>query len=96
MTYTYRLLPDGSGYVDAEGVHRGAPPTEDDFLRIITNMMHRTLFAQHFLADDSTNNAVYSLEEVDGMLRRGEISNTKAEELLHMSYDTREKGEDKK
>lgn len=34
MTYAYRMLPDGTGYVDSEGVHRGYPPTEDDIKRV--------------------------------------------------------------
>lgn len=44
MTYTYCLLPDGSGYVDAEGVHRGVPPTQEDFDRITLTCAHRTMF----------------------------------------------------
>ena len=44
MTYRYRLLPDGTGYVDAEGVHRGVPPTQEDFDRVALMTMHRTLF----------------------------------------------------
>lgn len=45
MTYTYRLLPDGSGYVDAEGVHRGVPPTGEDFDRIA--LYHRMVFGPY-------------------------------------------------
>ena len=46
MTYRYRLLPDGTGYVDAEGVHRGVPPTQEDFDRITLVYAHRTLFKE--------------------------------------------------
>jgi len=42
MTYRYRLLP--GGYVDETGVHRGVPPTEEDFQRVALMTMHRTLF----------------------------------------------------
>jgi len=44
MTYAYRMLPDGTGYVDKEGVHRGVPPTQEDFDRIALVCAHRTLF----------------------------------------------------
>jgi hypothetical protein len=44
MTYAYRLLP--GGYVDETGVHRGVPPTEEDFQRVALLTMHRTLFAR--------------------------------------------------
>lgn len=37
------------------------------------------------------NRAVHSREEVDQMLRRGDISEQRAEELLRMSYETKEK-----
>lgn len=46
MTYAYRMLPDGTGYVDSEGVHRGVPPTQDDYDRIALVFAHRTLFAE--------------------------------------------------
>lgn len=38
----YRILP--SGYVDETGVHRGVPPTEDDFARFAVMFVHRTSF----------------------------------------------------
>ena len=82
MSYAYRLLP--GGYVDETGVHRGVPPTEDDWKRIVVNTMHRTLFCdlnQH----PFVNKVVYSREDVQTMLRRGEISETRAEELLRIS-----------
>ena len=44
MTYRYRLLP--GGYVDETGVHRGVPPTEEDFQRVALMTMHRTLFKE--------------------------------------------------
>lgn len=46
MIYAYRLLPGGTGYVDSEGVHRGVPPTQEDFDRIALVYAHRTLFKQ--------------------------------------------------
>jgi hypothetical protein len=42
MTHRYRLLP--GGYVDETGVHRGVPPTQEDFDRIALVYAHRTLF----------------------------------------------------
>jgi hypothetical protein len=45
MTYAYRMLPDGTGYVDATGPHRGAPLTQQDFGRTALAYAHRTLFA---------------------------------------------------
>jgi len=42
MTYRYRLLP--GGYVDETGVHRGVPPTQADYDRIMLTCAHRTLF----------------------------------------------------
>ena len=47
MTYAYRMLPDGTGYVDAEGVHRGAPPTQEDITRVSLYMMHRMMFGPY-------------------------------------------------
>lgn len=44
MTYSYRLLP--GGYVDETGVHRGVPPTQEDFARIALLCAHRTMFSQ--------------------------------------------------
>jgi hypothetical protein len=44
MTYRYRLLP--GGYVDETGVHRGIPPTEDDFRRVALMTMHCTFFKE--------------------------------------------------
>ena len=44
MSYAYRLLP--GGYVDETGVHRGIPPTQEDFDRIALTCAHRTLFAE--------------------------------------------------
>lgn len=44
MTYAYRLLP--GGYVDETGVHRGVPPTPEDFARIGLLTLHRRLFAE--------------------------------------------------
>jgi hypothetical protein len=44
MTYRYRLLP--GGYVDETGVHRGVPPTQEDFDRIVLVCAHRTLFKE--------------------------------------------------
>ena len=38
-----------------------------------------------------TNKSVYSREEVEGMLRRGEISEVRAEEVLRMSYETKKR-----
>lgn len=32
------------------------------------------------------NKAVYSREEIESMLRRGEISEKRAEEMLHLTY----------
>ena len=46
MTYAYRLLTDGTGYVDETGPHRGVPPTQDDFDRIAFLCAQRTMFAQ--------------------------------------------------
>jgi hypothetical protein len=46
MTYHYRLLPDGTGYVDETGVHRGVPPTQEDFDRVVLMTMHRRLFTE--------------------------------------------------
>jgi hypothetical protein len=42
MTYRYRLLP--GGYVDETGPHRGVPPTQEDYDRIMLTCAHRTLF----------------------------------------------------
>jgi hypothetical protein len=39
-----RLLP--GGYVDETGVHRGVPPTQEDFDRMSITCAHRTLFAE--------------------------------------------------
>ena len=50
MTYAYYMLPDGTGYVDSEGVHRGAPPTQEDFDRIALLCAHRTMFAEGKIA----------------------------------------------
>ena len=83
----YRLLP--GGYVDETGPHRGAPPTEEDF-----RWADFLTFHQRYLGDFA-NKAVFSREEVESMLKRGEISETRADELLHMSYETKEKKEDK-
>jgi hypothetical protein len=44
MTHRYRLLP--GGYVDETGVHRGVPPTQEDFDRIALVYAHRTMFAE--------------------------------------------------
>ena len=44
MTYRYRLLP--GGYVDETGVHRGVPPTQEDYDRIALLYAHRTLFKE--------------------------------------------------
>jgi len=44
MTYRYRLLP--GGYVDETGVHRGVPPTEEDFQRVALMTLHRRFFAE--------------------------------------------------
>ena len=44
MTYRYRLLQ--GGYVDETGVHRGVPPTQEDFDRIALVYAHRTLFKE--------------------------------------------------
>ena len=46
MTYAYRLLPDGTGYVDSEGVHRGVPPTQEDFDLIALRCVHQTFFKE--------------------------------------------------
>lgn len=54
----YRILR--GGYVDETGVHRGVPPTEQDFQRIALMFMHRTLFTcdlQAHLDTMSTENA---------------------------------------
>jgi hypothetical protein len=40
------MLPDGTGYVDSEGVHRGYPPTQEDFDRIALLCAHRKMFAE--------------------------------------------------
>jgi hypothetical protein len=40
------MLPDGTGYVDSEGVHRGVPPTQEDFDRIALLCAHRKMFAE--------------------------------------------------
>ena len=42
MTHAYRLLP--GGYVDEAGVHRGVPPTQADYDRIMLTCAHKTLF----------------------------------------------------
>lgn len=44
MSYAYHLLP--GGYVDETGVHRGVPPTQEDFDRIALNCAHRRFFAE--------------------------------------------------
>lgn len=44
MIYAYRLL--SGGYVDEYGVHRGVPPTEEDFQRVALLTLHRRLFAE--------------------------------------------------
>lgn len=36
------------------------------------------------------NKAVYSRKEVESMLRRGDITESKAEELLNLSYESRQ------
>lgn len=40
----YKLLP--GGYVDETGVHRGSPPTQEDYDRIMLTCAHRTLFSK--------------------------------------------------
>lgn len=47
MTYAYRLLP--GGYVDETGVHRGVPPSEEDYRLISIHMAHRLLFGPYDL-----------------------------------------------
>ena len=44
MTYAYRMLPDGTGYVDSDGVHHGDPPAQEDFDRIAITCAHRRMF----------------------------------------------------
>ena len=51
MTIAYRLLPDGSGYVDETGVHRGSPPSQEDYLRVELAFAHRTLFSGPVIHD---------------------------------------------
>lgn len=47
-------------------------------------------FKSKFLGDWSmVNDAVYTREQIDGMLRRGEISAERAEEMLRMRYDAK-------
>jgi hypothetical protein len=41
------MLPDGTGYVDETGVHRGAPPTQEDIKRVSLYMMHRMMFGPY-------------------------------------------------
>jgi hypothetical protein len=41
----------------------------------------------------AVNDAVYSREQVDTMLKRGEISEKRADELLRMRYELNRKGE---
>lgn len=47
MTYAYKMIPDGTGYVDETGPHRGQPPTEEDYKRISIVMAHRLLFGPY-------------------------------------------------
>ncbi len=46
MTYAYRMLPDGTGYVDSEGVHRGSPPTEEELKLVAIMYTHMQFFSQ--------------------------------------------------
>ena len=45
MNRPYRNL--GAFYVDDTGVHRGSPPTEEDYRRISIHMAHRLLFGPY-------------------------------------------------
>ena len=49
MTYAYRMLPDGTGYVDAEGTDLRSP-TQEDFTRIALITMHRTLLKEGIIS----------------------------------------------
>ena len=63
----YRLLP--GGYVDETGVHRGTPPTEQDFQRVALMFMHRTLFEPNLhvhldmMNSDNAKNAYKELKD---------------------------------
>jgi hypothetical protein len=51
-------------------------------------------FAKHYLLGEwPVNDAVYSREEVEKMVNRGEISPARADELLRLRYEVKRKGE---
>jgi hypothetical protein len=50
-------------------------------------------FKDMFLGNWEMNDAVYKREEIERMVGRGEISDTRAEEMLRMRWTVNRKGE---
>lgn len=52
-------------------------------------------FGNKWWPERFTNDAVYSREQVNAMLSRGDISLERADEMLNMKYETRDRKIDK-